>query len=198
MALIVSGCGLNRETRALRALKHCEFQLVALDQLTLAGVDISRLLEQDRQLEMSSLPALAFAYLNQDLPMDATLQVQIHNPTNKLAGIGEFEYIILMDDLELLDGTSDIAISVPSESTITTPIHLRANVYKLLSQGDNLQRVIRFLNTGTSSGQLQDESLNLTFKIKPTLTLAKQPIQYPGYITVQKSLDRQAVLELLR
>lgn len=197
--LIVSGCGLNKETRALRALQHCDFQLVGLDQVTLAGIDIPRLLDQDRALDLSRLPALAFAYLNQDLPLDATLQVQIHNPRKNLAGIGEFEYIVLLDELELLDGTSDLPISVPSESTITAPIRLRANVYKLLSNGNNLQRVIRFLNAENSSdGQLQDEVLNLTFKIKPTLTLAKQPIQYPGYITVQKSLDRQTVLELLR
>lgn len=196
--LIVSGCGLNRETRALRALQHCDFQLAGLEQVTLAGVDLSRLLDQEQELDLSRLPALAFAYLNQDLPLDATLQVQIHNPTKNLAGIGEFEYIILLDDLELVDGTSNLAISVPSESTITTPIRLRANIYKLLSNGNNLQRILQFLNTEHTSGrQLQDEALNLTFKIKPTLTLARQPIQYPGYITVQKSLDRQTILELL-
>jgi len=190
----LAGCGINKETRALRVLRHCEYQLVGLDSLTLAGVDISRMLKDNQQIDMSSMPALAMAYLRQDLPLTANLQVEIHNPTKNLAGIRAFEYIILLDNMEIMDGISNLPIAITPQSTVIAPIHLRANVYKLLSDRDNLQRVVQFLNNGSSTthsgtGQAGAEKLNLTFKIKPTLSLANQPINYPGYITVQKSLD---------
>jgi len=196
LGVFLAGCGINKESRALRVLRHCDFQLVGLDSLTLAGVDISRMLQSDQQIDLSSMPALAMAYFRQDLPMTANVQVEIHNPTNKLAGIRAFEYIILLDDTEVLDGTSDLPIEVPPHSTTITPIQLNANIYKLLSNEQNLRKMMRFLNSnrsaspnGTNQAPAETEKLHLTFKIKPTYTLGNQPINYPGYITVRKTLD---------
>lgn len=198
LSVILAGCGINREARALR---HCEYQLVGLDNLTLAGVDISRMLKDNQQIDLSSMPALALAYLRQDLPLTANLQVEIHNPTKKLAGIRAFEYIVLLDGIEVMDGVSDLPIKVPPHSTTLSSVQLNTNIYKLLSDESNLRKVMQFLNSnrsatqnGTNQAQTGTEKLNLTFKIKPTYTLGNQPINYPGYITVQKSLDIDKII----
>lgn len=194
-----SSCGLNKESRTMRALKDCKYELVGVDSLILSGMDIAQLLDsKNQQINLSGIPAIAMGYLSQNLPLSAKLQLEITNPTNRLAGIRQFEYIILLDGMQLLEGTSNLPISVPSGSTVVVPVHLQANVYPLLSNGDNLQRVLNFIN-GSRAGASNNTTdiLNLTLRLKPTITLANQAVQYPGYINVERSIDRATLLRIL-
>lgn len=199
VGLTISSCGLNKESRTMQALKDCKYELVGVDSLLLSGMDIAQLLDsRNQQINLAGIPAIAMGYLSQNLPLTAKLQLEITNPTNRLAGIRQFEYIILLEGMQLLEGTSDLPISVPSGSTVVVPVHLQANVYPLLSNGDNLQRVLNFINgsrDGISSNTT--DKLNLTLRLKPTISLANQAVQYPGYITVERSLDRATLLRML-
>lgn len=194
--LLFHACGLNKETRSMRALQSCTYQLARVDNLDLAGVDLKEIIlnaDQGR-LNLSALPAIGLGYLTGNLPLSATFQLEIQNPTSHLAGVGQFEYIILLDDEELLDGTSDLPISVPAQTTVIHPMRIQANIYPLLSRANNMDRVLNFLS---GRGSEADQVLDFTFKLKPTLTLAGQAIQYPGYITVRKSLDAASIRQML-
>lgn len=191
--VLLSGCGVNQQASALKALRNCKFELVSVDSLTLAGTDLSPLLKGN-EVNLSRVPAIAFGYLNQNLPLSASLQLQVENPTRKLAGIRQFQYIVLLDNTEILEGTSDLALQVPAGATTVTPIRLNANIYKLISNGDNLQKILAFFER---NGNKPDHQVDLTFKIKPTLSLGNQAINYPGYITVQKKLSQENVSRLI-
>lgn len=196
MILLFQACGLNKETRSLRALQSCTYQLAGVDRVDLAGVDIKAIILDANQgrLNIAAIPAIALGYLTGQLPLTATFQLEIKNPTAHLAGVGQFEYIILLDNEELLAGTSDLPISVPAQRTVIHPMRIQTNIYPLLSKSNNLDRALDFLSGRASPG---DEVLDFTFKLKPTLTLAGKPIQYPGYITVRKSLDATSLRQML-
>lgn len=143
--LLFSACGINQQASALKALRNCKFELVGVDSLTLAGTDLSPLLKGEN-INLSRVPAIAFGYLNQNLPLAASMQLQVENPTKKLAGIRQFQYVVLLDNTEILDGTSDLALEVPAGTTTVTPVRLQANIYKLITNGDNLQKLLAFLS----------------------------------------------------
>ncbi len=192
--LLFSACGINQQASALKALRNCKFELAGVDSLTLAGTDLSPLLRGE-EINLSRVPAIAFGYLNQNLPLAASLQLQVENPTKKLAGIRQFQYVVLLDNTEILDGTSDLVLEVPAGATTVTPVRLQANIYKLITNGDNLQKLLAFFEREGSNAP--SHQVDLTFKIKPTISLGNKGIDYPGYITVQKKLDRANVSRLL-
>ncbi len=186
-------CGVNRQKSELNALKKCKFELVSVNQLTLAGADLEPLLSKD-QLDLSRIPSIAFGYLNQDLPLRANIDIKITNPTNRLAGVKQFKYILLIDDLEVIDGTSDLPVQVPGNSAVVAPIALNANVYKLIANSNNLNKVLEFLG---SENQESNPSINLTIKVKPTIDLGNKAIDYPGYFSVEKRLDKNTLKRLI-
>lgn len=183
--MFFSACDASRQANALNTLSKCKYELVGIDSLFLAGADINDMIK-NRQLDISRLPGIAFSFLNQQLPLNASLQLEITNPTRNLAGIREFQYIIMIDDEEMIEGTSDLPIAVEGNSKAIVPVEINANVYKLVNNSNNLQK---FLNLIDASNSQTIEPIQITFKIKPTISLAGKAIDYPGYINIRKTLD---------
>lgn len=191
LAFLSMGCGVDRQAKELRALEKCQYEIVSADSLYLAGTDVSQLIASQR-IDMSRLPGVAMGFLSGNVPLSAVLNVKVTNPTNTLAGIRQFAYIIEVEGHEVIDGTSDLPVRVPAGETVIVPVKLQGNVYKLLSNQDILKRVIAFVqtrNTGTDDGLV-----NLTIKIKPTVALGNTEINYPGYININRQLDPSTLL----
>lgn len=191
LILLVQACGLSQQKNAMKNLANCKYELVGIDSLTLAGADLQQLLNRD-QIDLAKIPAIAFGYLNKNLPLKAALQVEITNPTNHLAGVKEFEYIIQLDRTELLNGISTLPVSVPGQTTVVAPLRLETNIYKLIADANNQQRILQFFDNSNAN-----TSVNLTIKVKPTIDLGNQVINYPGYVSIEKKLDKASLKRLL-
>lgn len=191
LILLVQACGLSQQKNAMKNLANCKYELVGIDSLTLAGADLKQLLNRD-QIDLAKIPAIAFGYLNKNLPLKAALQVEITNPTNHLAGVKEFEYIIQLDRTELLNGISTLPVSVPGQTTVVAPLRLETNIYKLIADANNQQRILQFFDNSNAN-----TSVNLTIKVKPTIDLGNQVINYPGYVSIEKKLDKASLKRLL-
>ena len=186
-----AGCGLNKQAKALQALEHCRYEFVAADSISLAGADISRMIAGGR-LDIGSLPGVALGFLSRDIPLSGLLQVKVTNPTKDQAGIQQFAYKILIEDREVMDGTSDLPVIVPAGQTVTVPVRLKANVYSFLSDSQTQRKLLDFINN-VHNGQT-GEKIKLTLKIKPTLALGNQQLDYPGYITVDRQVDGRTLV----
>lgn len=191
LILLVQACGLSQQKNAMKNLANCKYELVGIDSLTLAGADLQQLLNRD-QIDLAKIPAIAFGYLNKNLPLKAALQVEITNPTKHLAGVKEFEYIIQLDRTELLNGISTLPVSVPGQTTVVAPLRLETNIYKLIADANNQQRILQFFDNSNAN-----TSVNLTIKVKPTIDLGNQVINYPGYVSIEKKLDKASLKRLL-
>lgn len=185
MALYL-GCGLDRQAKELRALENCRYEFISADSVYLAGANVNKLIA-DGRVDPGSLPGVALGFLNRDIPLSGILQVRITNPTKNRAGIQQFDYKILVEDREIVDGTSDQPISIPGGETVMVPVKLQANVYSFLSDRQTLNKLLTFLQH-VRDGQTT-EKIKLTFKIKPTLALGNKQVNYPGYITIDKEVD---------
>ncbi|SEL73121.1 hypothetical protein [Parapedobacter koreensis] len=191
-AFFLVSCTLDKQAKALRALEKCRYEFVSADSVFLAGTDINKFIANGR-LDISRLPGVALGFLNRDIPLSGILRIQITNPTDNLAGISQFAYKIAIEDKEVIDGTSDLPIEVPPGQTITVPVKLQTNVYKFLSDGQTLDRLLTFIQRAQSG--TADEKINLTFNIKPTLALGNKQINYPGYIRIDKQVDADLLIK---
>ncbi len=183
---LLAGCGIDRQAKELRALEKCRYEFVSADSVLLAGTDVNKLIANGR-VDVSRLPGVAMGFLSRDIPLSGVLNLRITNPTNNLAGIQQFAYKIEVEGREILDGTSELPIEVPAGETVTVPVRLKTNVYKFLSDGQTLKKLLAFIQSARDGAT--DEKVNLTFNIKPTLALGNKQINYPGYIRVDKQVD---------
>jgi len=184
--ILLAGCGLDRQAKELRALENCKYEFVAADSVYLAGTDVNKLIAE-RRMDPSSLPGVALGFLSRNIPLSGVLQVRVTNPTKSQAGIQQFDYKILVEGHEIVDGTSDSPISIPGGETVIVPVKLHANVYTFLSDRQTLGKVLAFVQN-VREGQAT-EKIRLTVKIKPTLALGDKQLNYPGYITIDKEID---------
>lgn len=192
LLVLFTGCGIDRQAKALRALEKCQYTFVSADSVYLAGTDVNTLIT-DGRVDIGRLPGVAFGFLNREIPLSGILNLRITNPTSNLAGIQQFTYKIAVEEREVLEGTSDLPIEIPAGETITVPVKLQTNMYKFLSDQETLKKLLSFVQR-THEGAA-DEKVNLTFSIKPTIALGNKQLNYPGYINIDKQIDARMLLK---
>lgn len=182
------GCGVNRQANQLKALEDCKYEIVSADSLFLAGTDISKLVNsKDREIDLTKMPALAFAYLRKSIPLEGRINLRIENPSNDLASINKFQYIVLVKGIELANGFVDQKVSIEPGSSTIVPVNVKANIYSFLSDSKTMENILDFVNGDPGKGQ--EKKGLVTLKIKPTISVGNSLINYPGFITVEKEIS---------
>lgn len=190
LTISMFGCGINKQAQQIKALEACTYKIKNVNSISLAGTDLTRLINQ-QDFNIGSLPGVALGLLRKDIPLRANLNLEITNPSANLAAINQFEYKILVNNTDLAEGIVNQAVSIPQGQTVTVPVQMGSNIYGLISNGNVLNDIIKAAQKGSKS----DEKLGLlTIKIKPTIMLGNTAIKYPGYITINKDISSKILL----
>ena len=190
LTISIFGCGINKQAQQIKALEDCTYKIKNVNQITLAGSDLGRLINQ-QDFNLASLPGVALGLLRKDIPLRANLNLEITNPSGNLAAINQFEYKILVNNTDLAEGIVNQAVSIPKGQTVTVPVQMSSNIYGLISNGNVLNDIIKAAQKGAKS----DDKLGLlTIKIKPTIMIGNTPVRYPGYITINKDISNKILL----
>lgn len=187
---VLSSCSINKQAQQIKALEKCEYRLVDANNITLAGTDVKKLIA-GKSLNLINAPALALAFLRQDIPLRADLNLEIKNPSNSLAAINNFEYIILVNKQEIVNGTVDQRVAIPAGQTNVVPLVLNTNIYKFLSNSKILDDVTKFLTSASNGTEVKGL---VTIKIKPSIMVSGNLVKYPGYITIDKEISSKILL----
>lgn len=181
LALIpLAGCSTLKELAKTFTLSKCEFRMVSVTGTSVAGISIQG------KNDLSDIGPLTLLKLQKvfstgKLPLEFTLNLEGKNPNDSPAGISRFAWILDMDGNELTTGTMDKGFEIPANNG-TAPIPLAVSL--------DLRQVL----TGKSLDSLMNLALNvagegtkpthLTLKLKPSVQVAGQDLDYPGYITL--------------
>ena len=185
-SLIFASCGIKDTKSDIENLAKCKFEIKSIKEMNIAGTPLDKI-AKNGNLDLGRLPNIAIAALQKNIPLDAVVNLEIQNPTDKKASIDEFDYIILFENHELAKGVVDQEISVPAKETSIVPIKIEGEIYNLIFGND--KALLNFL-LGNNSAKA-----NFTIKVKPTFTIAGQKIKYPGYISIEKQLSRDILFK---
>jgi hypothetical protein len=192
LPLLFSQCGVNKQISQAKALGDCRYTIASADSVYLAGVDV-RQFKKLEDINPARFPRLATGLLTRNVPLDARINLDIVNPTNKLAGINQLEYRIMLAGQELFTGFLNQRIEVqPGGGKTTVPVRLNANAYQLFTDPktrDAFGQLVQNL-----SGAADTQPSKLTIRIKPTLDLAGKQVNYPGYITINQDVTNKILL----
>ncbi|MFA6275526.1 MAG: hypothetical protein WC622_02185 [Pedobacter sp.] len=190
LAVGFSSCSINKQAQQIKALEQCDYKLIDASNITLAGTDVKKLINE-RSVNLVSIPALALGYLRKDIPLRANLNLQITNPSGTLAAINNFEYIILINKQEIANGSVDQRVSIDAGKSVTVPVQLNANIYQFIANGKVLDDITAFL---TSASKGTEKKGMVTLKIKPSILVGNNLVKYPGYITIDKEVSSKILL----
>jgi len=185
-AVTLFGCGVNKQAQQIKALEKCRYRVISASGISVAGTDVKRLMN-NQDINLGSLPALAFGLLRKDVPLRATLNMEIENPAGNLAAINQFEYKVLINNQELAEGFVDRQVSIAAGQSVVVPVAVNVNVYQFISNNKVMSEISDFLRGGDRKGLV-------TLKIKPSIMVAGALIKYPGYITIDKEFSSKILL----
>lgn len=187
IASFTTACGINKQTRELKALEDCKYHITSADSVYIAGVAMKEL-STAKEINLTKFPGIALGFLRKNIPIEGNINLQITNPTSRQASINQFEYLILIKGQEIANGFVNQKVSVGAGSSTTVPIALKANIYSLLADDKTRNEILDFLNTNKEQKGL------VTLKIKPSIALGNKLIKYPGYISIDKELSNKILL----
>ncbi|GAB4055755.1 hypothetical protein [Spirosoma litoris] len=192
LPLLFSQCSVNNQISQAKTLGACRYTIASADSIYLAGIDV-RQLRKVEDINPAQYPRLAAGLLTRNVPLNARLNIDITNPTNKLAGINQLEYRILLAGQELFNGFLNQRIEVqPGGGRTRVPVQLNTNAYQLLTDSKTRDAFTQLVQN--LSGASGTQPSKLTIKIKPTLDLLGKQVNYPGYITIDQDVTNKILL----
>ncbi|GAB4029429.1 hypothetical protein [Spirosoma gilvum] len=188
LPILFSRCSVNQQIAQAKALGDCRYTIASADSVYLAGTDV-REFRNLENMDITRFPRLAAGLLTRNIPLDARLNLDITNPTGKLAGINQLEYRVLLAGQELFNGFLNQRIEVQPGGKTRVPVRLNTNAYQLISDSKTREAFTQLVRN--LSGAANTQPSKLTIKIKPTLALGNKAINYPGYITIDQDVTNK-------
>lgn len=187
----VCGCGINKQAQQMKALEKCTYRITSADEITVGGADVKKLFE-GQDINLASLPGIAFGLLRQDVPLKARLNLEVKNPSGDIASINQFEYKILINNADLAEGVVNQEVVVPAGQSTVVPVNMVVNLYPFVSNKKVMSEVSEFLKAG-KTGSTEKKGL-LTLKIRPSIKVGNSLVKYPGFITIDKEITSKILL----
>ncbi len=195
LVLLLTRCGVGNQIKEAKTFGDCRYAIASVDSIYLAGTDVRefRNIKSVKDLDPTKYPQLGLALLRKKVPLDLRVNLDIINPTNRLAAINQLEYIVLLSNSEIFKGFLNRRIEVyPGTGSTQVPVQLSTNAYDLIANDqtrDNFVAMIQSL-----SGKDDSKPAVLTVKIKPTLAVGDKAVNYPGYITFEQEITSNMVI----
>ena len=173
---MLSGCDITKGLQSVYNMRYCEYKYQSITNLTVSGMNLSN------GISAFQLPQI-LAILSgtaKSIPLDFTLNLDVHNPNLSQAAFQAIQYIIQIDDVEFTTGNLTQPFSVDGGQTKQLPIQIGVDVVTLISS--NSQSAI--LNIVKNFIGIGNEKSNVTVHLKPTFTMGYSRITSPVFIPV--------------
>jgi len=180
--LLLNSCSILSE---LAAFTQCEFRLQSLQEPKACGINISQKASWSDFTFMEG-QAVAAQLLQKRLPFEITVNVEAKNPGTAMAAVNSIQWIAFIDDLKVAQGTLSERVEIPPSGGISKiPIRVQADLFDYL-EGDNPRSMLDFALNLVNAG---DASSQVSLKIKPSVLIGSQEVQYPDYFTISKEFS---------
>jgi hypothetical protein len=180
-----TSCDVLEQAGQMATLTKCDFRLKTVENTSLAGINIQHI-QKLSDVNLMDAARLTKAYTGSSFPLTFTLNVEARNPNAGTASMQKLDWILLIDDIEMANGTNTQPISIPgNQGTAIIPLQISTDLKKTLTgkSGDAI------LNFGFNLAGAGNSPSRITLKAKPTITISGFAVSYPGYITVTKEFS---------
>jgi hypothetical protein len=177
---IITSCDVLQEIEGIKTFSKCEFRIHTISDIQLAGVDVSKI-EKVSDLKAMDALQLTNGLLNNQLPLNFNLNLQVKNPNHQAASLNRLEWLLFIEGEQLLEGVLNETFVTGPGQTGVLPVQIGFNLADVLLN-KNLERVVDYA-TGLTDGS--GKTTGVMLRLKPSVTVGQQNIMYPGWIEVR-------------
>ncbi|MDP4281552.1 MAG: LEA type 2 family protein [Bacteroidota bacterium] len=182
-ALILSGggCGVVQQAEQAINLKNCDFRIMSVQDVNVAGVNIQNY-KNLKDLRIQDVAKITKAIAQPSFPLSLQLNLQGRNPNTSSAGLNKIDYILYIDDIQMTAGSMSRSFVIPpNNGTAIIPMQFTFDLKQVL-KGKSLDAIINF---GFNLAGAGNKPTRILIKIRPTIMMGSRALQYPGYINVK-------------
>ncbi|MBQ3353957.1 MAG: LEA type 2 family protein [Bacteroidales bacterium] len=188
LALTVTACNqlsqIATQTAQAINLKNCTFNVNGINQIKMMGIDLSKGMNKSN-LSAVQLLSVTNSLLNKKLPVTFNVNLDVNNPNGIAASLGKMDYIISLNNKEVISSTFTDGFSIPANSKGQVAIPITTDLFQLFS-GETADAI---LNLAFKLAGAQSNPVNLGVKVKPYIKVNNTSLAYPDYITINKVLQ---------
>ena len=182
--MMLSGCDVTKVLQSAYNLTNCEYRYNSISNLRIANIDLSNGISI---LQAPQILAILSGSVS-SIPLDFTLNLDVHNPNLSQAAFLALQYIIQIDEIEFTNGRLNRPFSVGAGETQQLPITIGFDIAALFSNNSAstiLNIVKNFIGLGSNKS-------NVMVHLKPTFNIGGSQISSPVFIPVSFSFGGQS------
>lgn len=177
--ITVTSCDVVKQIQQVTSFAACDFRLKDVQDVKLAGISVQNK-RGAADLNIGDAARLGIAITSGTFPLTFNLNVEARNPNGMSAGLNRIDWILFIDDIEMVSGTNEETINIPANGSNVFQLHMNVDLKKVLN-GKSGQSLLNFgLNLAGSNG----EPTRIKLKAKPSVMIGSRLVAYPGYITI--------------
>jgi hypothetical protein len=183
--LVSSRCGVVNQAQQMGNLVKCDFRIVNIQNLTLAGVNIQKV-KSLNDLNLTDAARITAALAGSSLPMTFQLNLEGKNPNSSAAGMNKLDWMVFVDNYHMASGSVDKSFTIPpNNGTTIIPILISVDLKEVL-QTKAMDDIANFAFNLAGVG---NKPTRIMAKIQPTIMIGQTALTYPGYITISTSFS---------
>lgn len=185
---VVSCSAVKQFTEALENLQRIQFKIAGVTNFRLLGIDITNK-RNVSDFSVGDALKLSNAFASRKFPSEFILNIDAKNPndgtsqqrnTNTTASITSFDWRLIIDDVQTVNGNIASPVSVPGKGqTVVIPLTVNIDLYEFFGKA-GYERVINLALALAGEGGTS----RLKLDAKPSVRIGNIPITYPGRITI--------------
>lgn len=180
--LTMASCSVMKQANEMRSFAKCEFRVKNVEEVYLAGVDITEV-DQFSDLDFSQASTISMQAMKGKLPLNFILNVEVRNPNEERASMNRFLWDLYIDDELISKGKVEEDLKVPPAGGISVlPVQIGVDLFNVLS-GESSDAVLNFAMNLSGDGTYPSR---VKLRIKPTIYIAMTQVKYPGFFTIEE------------
>ena len=176
ISYILMGCS---SVQGVKNFSDCQFDYKDVTNIRLASIDVSHI-RSPKDLSYMDLLQLIPAFKDKSLGLNMNVNINVTNPNPNEAMLEGVDYIIWIDDREVLNGNMDKKISIASKQTEVLSIPVSVNLLNMASF-TTLDALLEFV-IGLATDNIDASRMKVS--LKPYFLVGKKKMKMPFYVTI--------------
>ncbi len=174
--LLLVGCS---SVQGVKNFSNCQFNYKDITNIQLASIDVSHI-RSPKELSYVDLLQLIPAFKDKSLGLNMNVNINVTNPNPNEAKLEGVDYIIWVDEREVLAGNMDKKISIGSNQTEVLSIPVSVNLLNMATF-TTLDALVEF-----AFGLATDnpDASRMKVSLKPYFNIGNKKVKMPFYVTI--------------
>lgn len=173
---LLMGCS---SVQGVKNFSNCQFNYKDVTNIRLASIDVSHI-RSPKDLSYVDLLQLIPAFKDKSLGMNMNVNINVTNPNPDEAKLEGVDYIVWVDEREVLTGNMDKKISIGANQTEVLSLPVSINLLNMAT----FSTMDALLEFAIGLAADNPDASRMKVSLKPYFNVGKKKMKMPFYVTV--------------